>query len=689
MGSYVDLLEELHTAQNRLNELEAIQAHEAEFQAMRETMEQVGKTLKEVSGQAGDRADKLNELRDTLGKVRDTQGRLKDLTDAVGKVSGGVGKFGKAAGKVSETILDLDAKLDAIEDLIDSADGDPHEIIGRFGEYFASVADRLGPLIKLIPGLGAFITIWTEAIESIRVSVMSIEASVAKRENTIAAMREQFGPDFTLYLEVKTSRQQRREELDRLRERVRHLEDEVRSHPDDPGTPLDVDDREAERQVVGEAEDLAAGQLDKDEAAVRREREELVLARHRLWDAWSRLADLDAARANFGLLPPSEWERARNAEEIADAEAELSDALDAYEEAKEAVIEYADRVRDILGERPDLVDPGWLRDKYGRYTDPRTYWDTDKANSTGLRARLDEIRQRVRSSSPPAPPADPSVPAASVPSAAGRTPVGAGVGGRLTGTYLVGGVVLVMVAVIAVVVTRGGPDADSVDDDQPSEVAVGPLDGSSEDDASAKDGDAGGVATGSQEPVAAAPTSAQELFERALLHPGLSDDPERSYSPLDVRTYGLLLTGIARTDLPPPEEFDDHGTRAAGAGFVDGMAQEWRRPAGDQEDMITVIIADFGDPSAAAHEAGVVIRQMAANDGAAAFPVADVEGATGTTFIREMYICLIGEECELDSRWTAYDVVFTFERFVAIVSVELTEDAGPDEAIAIARSLTG
>jgi len=141
-----------------------------------------------------------------------------------------VDKFGKAAKEVSTVLADMEQAMSKVEELVNLSEADPEKILLAFNEYFRLLVDKLGGLVDKIPGLGAFIIIWTEAIEQIRVSVMATRTEVIKRNKI---MQEVFGED--LYQTFQTDRQQRAQEMVRLKGEIEALNQQVAEHPDNPG----------------------------------------------------------------------------------------------------------------------------------------------------------------------------------------------------------------------------------------------------------------------------------------------------------------------------------------------------------------------------------------------------------------------------------------------------------------------
>lgn len=248
MREYADIAQELHNAQRELEELESVERHNQEVERGIETLKEVQKALEEIAADAEgtsktieDYREKLNDVVEKLGLANEElAAALKEqaapLTDAGGQVADGVTQFGEAAGEVSSTLKEIADRLDQVKDLIDLGEAPASQILEGFAKYFEDLVDLLGPLAERFPGLGAFVTIWVEAIRRIQGSIAQIEAINAPRRAQERALREEVSPGSGRNMTVGGEGPVaiRRARITELRARVETLREQEAAHPDRP-----------------------------------------------------------------------------------------------------------------------------------------------------------------------------------------------------------------------------------------------------------------------------------------------------------------------------------------------------------------------------------------------------------------------------------------------------------------------
>ncbi len=368
MRDYSTIVEELHEAQVELEQLEGIERHNAEVERGVETLKEVQRTLEEISKDAEGTSKKIEEYREELDGVIEKlkqaneefgtalQEELKPLSEAGGEVAEGVSQFGEAAGEVGSTLKEMADRLDQVKELIDLGEAPASEILDGFDKYFGELVDLLGPLADRLPGLGAFITIWLEAIRRIRGSIERIEAITATRR---AQIEDIVGED--IYVGGEGPVAVRRGRIGELRDRVDSLREEAAAHPDAPVPPPsgqtivlqhESDFALGTKAVAGDGSSL--GQLQEDAF-------------------WSNVA-LDEAKKDLAA-----WERNQPGQQpgTGQSAAELEVELERQRQALEAATDQPTRLQ--------------IADRIGQLESAIT---TARANEMSA-ARGAELRQRV------------------------------------------------------------------------------------------------------------------------------------------------------------------------------------------------------------------------------------------------------------------------------------------------------
>jgi hypothetical protein len=120
--------------------------------------------------------------------------------------------------KVASTVKKLNGYIKDLEKLVKAADGEASDQLRVFNEYFGKVKDKLGPLIKMIPGLGVFLELYSQAIEQIADSVEQIEEI---RDERNRQAREAGIPE--PYIKTKTARERAEAEKNKLYKKMTDL----------------------------------------------------------------------------------------------------------------------------------------------------------------------------------------------------------------------------------------------------------------------------------------------------------------------------------------------------------------------------------------------------------------------------------------------------------------------------------
>ncbi len=202
-----------HELRMKLNALDALEENERLFEEFRRTLEEAQAALEGSAEGAEGAVENIEKAQDALDAFNELLGGTMDFLegakDALGEVADGVGQFGEAAGQVAGALDEITSTIDQISDLRDLSEASASDMIAGLGEHIGGIVDTLGPLISTIPGMGAFLTMYGEAIAGIAISVGKIEAEVARRNDIL---QQAMGRD--LYITPLTARQERAAEIE-------------------------------------------------------------------------------------------------------------------------------------------------------------------------------------------------------------------------------------------------------------------------------------------------------------------------------------------------------------------------------------------------------------------------------------------------------------------------------------------
>ena len=201
-----------HELQMRLNALDALGENEGLFEEFRRTLEEAQAALEGSAEGAEGATEDIEKAQEALEAFKEllggTQEFLESAGDALSQVSDGVEQFGEAAGEVAGALGKITATIDQVSELQNLSEASTSEMLTGLGEHIGSIVDTLDPLIKTIPGMGAFLSMYGRAIAGIAISVGKIEAEVAARNQIL---QEAMGKD--LYITPLTARQERAQEI--------------------------------------------------------------------------------------------------------------------------------------------------------------------------------------------------------------------------------------------------------------------------------------------------------------------------------------------------------------------------------------------------------------------------------------------------------------------------------------------
>lgn len=207
----------------RLNALDALEENERLFEEFRRTLEEAQTALEGSAEGAEGAVEDIGKAQEALDAFNDllegTSDFLEGASDALSEVSEGVEQFGETAGDIAGALEEINSTMQQVEDLQNLSEASAQDMINGLGEHLGGMVETLGPLVDAIPGMGAFLHMYGEAISGIAISVGKIEAEVAGRNQIL---QEAMGKD--LYITPLTARQERAGEIEDILSRLDALD---------------------------------------------------------------------------------------------------------------------------------------------------------------------------------------------------------------------------------------------------------------------------------------------------------------------------------------------------------------------------------------------------------------------------------------------------------------------------------
>jgi hypothetical protein len=201
-----------HELQLRLNTLDALDENERLARDFRHALEEAQAALEGSAEGAESAVEDIEKAQEALEAFNEFLGGtlefVEGASEALGEVAERVEGFGESAGEVAGAIEEITSTMQQIEDLQNLSEASAQDMINGLGDYVGGIVDTLGPLTETIPALGAFLTIYAEAISAIAISAGKIEAEAASRDDI---SQDAVGRD--IYLSPQTARQQRAQEI--------------------------------------------------------------------------------------------------------------------------------------------------------------------------------------------------------------------------------------------------------------------------------------------------------------------------------------------------------------------------------------------------------------------------------------------------------------------------------------------
>jgi hypothetical protein len=187
-----ELTERLNELEQELTPLEEVSQTN---QAVDELRAMLQSTAKGTEGAKEELEDYVGKLRDLGGEIEEylDDPSVQELTSGVGE---GLGEFQDALEAVDQEVGRLDEVLDQIQKYMEYEDAPADQQLEALADAFEQAVDKLGPLIKRIPGLGTFFEIYALAIRRIAESVGSIQATQRQLQKPWGQIR----PGTTMYL---------------------------------------------------------------------------------------------------------------------------------------------------------------------------------------------------------------------------------------------------------------------------------------------------------------------------------------------------------------------------------------------------------------------------------------------------------------------------------------------------------
>ncbi len=347
-----ELTEQLGELEQQLTPLEEVTQANAAVDELR--------TMLKSTAEGTDGAK--SELENYVGKLREVGGEIdkylgdESVEELVEGVGGGLGEFKDALEAVDEEVARLDQVLDQIQEFMEKADAPADEQLEALADAFEQAVDKLGPLIKRIPGLGTLFEIYALAIKRIAVSVGSIQATQRQLQKAWGQLR----PGTTMYLIPRNAHERHQAAIREVELKLKQnqstmmeLAEDLRTQiPDAKPTEIDIAVRAAESRCSDLLPQNNAPEL-KSLNNAWRSLEDAEEKRNRAADELNRssaLADIDATRlavvrsagregsADMSALrdraESSARSRDRAQQRLADRETEFDSAMSQFETAK-------------------------------------------------------------------------------------------------------------------------------------------------------------------------------------------------------------------------------------------------------------------------------------------------------------------------------------------------------------------
>ena len=187
--------------------------------------------MEETEGLSESLTQALERVKDHVGKEHKRLLESTGVGKPLAKVKEGLEKSSETMSKVSAAVDDLNKHVKMLERLVQTSDAEASEQLKTFEKYFGLVKEELGPLLKLIPGLGVFFDLYGQAIKQIADSAKQIEEIRDKRNRQA---RKVGIPE--PYVKMKTARERNEAEKNKFLKKMNDLGAQIAE--DCPGIDL-------------------------------------------------------------------------------------------------------------------------------------------------------------------------------------------------------------------------------------------------------------------------------------------------------------------------------------------------------------------------------------------------------------------------------------------------------------------
>jgi len=194
----------------------------AELTELKTVNEKLDELMDDTGGLSSALTGALEDIKTRLGKEHEKLMKSTGIGDPLSKVQKGLEKNAKTMKQVAETIEGMNNSIKELGKLFSAADGKASDQLRAFKDYFGAVQEKLGPLIKAIPGLGVFLDLYGQAIGQIADSAERIEKIVDQRNKQA---RDAGIPE--PYVKTKTARERAEAEKNRLEKQMNDLADRI------------------------------------------------------------------------------------------------------------------------------------------------------------------------------------------------------------------------------------------------------------------------------------------------------------------------------------------------------------------------------------------------------------------------------------------------------------------------------
>ena len=243
------LLEEYRQKRREYLEFAGAISFAQRFDEVNEAIQMVKEAMENTQEETKSFVEDVEKVDKLLNKVKLSNEKLKELLKGV---SGGLESSSNLMEKANEALGKLDTAMGILEPLVHAQEASPSEALEQFANYFENVTEAIGPLVKAIPVLGAFLEIYVDGIKNCAQSAEQIEKIVQKYDRLYESFdlpeREH------LYMHPKTPEET---QLEKKREMEDELNTLAQKLLDECGIDVNTEEEPADTSIYGDIDRAA------------------------------------------------------------------------------------------------------------------------------------------------------------------------------------------------------------------------------------------------------------------------------------------------------------------------------------------------------------------------------------------------------------------------------------------------